>query len=204
MAIEFKKTAYSGRFPEFWRGEAKILPGGFKPVQNFANGTVVRRGTPLFVDFEQHSAAVCKTATVLAGGTTSAVRVAKGHLFQVGDYVTKYGNGTAAKLINGIDTTNAEYDVLSLNSAYAGLVANDIIVETTEAKVDGAETFAPKYEPNFVAGADKEFNGKGLPALDAAYDVVVLYPALAFPILAEWLNGANCLKLNPNILFIKQ
>lgn len=204
MAIEFKKTAYAGRFPEFWRGEAKILPGGFKPVQSFVNGTVVRRGTPLAVDFEAHSAAVVKTAKVLAGGTTSAVRIAKGHLFQVGDYITKYGNGTASKIVNSIDTTNAEYDVLTLNSAYSGLAADDIIVETTSEKVSGAETFAPKYVPNFVAGADKEFTGKGIPALDAAYDVVVLYPALAFPILDEWLNGANCLKLNPNILFIKQ
>lgn len=60
-----------------------------------------------------------------------------------------------------------------------------------------------KYTPNMVNGAVKEFNGKGLPTIDAAYEAVVLYPSLNFPILPEWLNGC-CLKSNPNILFIKQ
>ncbi len=60
-----------------------------------------------------------------------------------------------------------------------------------------------KYTPNMVNGAVKEFNGKGLPTIDAAYEAVVLYPSLNFPMLDEWLNGC-CLKSNPNILFIKQ
>ena len=34
MAIEFKQTHYAGHTPEFWRGEAKILPGGFKPTKD--------------------------------------------------------------------------------------------------------------------------------------------------------------------------
>jgi hypothetical protein len=54
-----------------------------------------------------------------------------------------------------------------------------------------------------VNGAVKEFNGKGLPTIDAAFEAVVLYPSLSFPVLPEWLNGC-CLKSNPNILFIKQ
>ena len=54
-----------------------------------------------------------------------------------------------------------------------------------------------------VVGAVKEFNGKGLPTIDAAYEAVVLYPSLSCPILDEWKNGV-CLKSNPNILFIKQ
>ena len=78
MAIDFKKTAVKGHTPEIWRGECKILPGGFKPVQSFPVGTVLHRGTPIFVDFAAMSAAVCKTAKVLAGGTTTAFRVAKG------------------------------------------------------------------------------------------------------------------------------
>lgn len=82
MAIDFKKTQLSGHTPEIWRGECKILPGGFKPVQNFPVGTVLHRGTPIYVDFEAMSAAVCKTAKVLKGGTTTAPRVAKGALLR--------------------------------------------------------------------------------------------------------------------------
>lgn len=207
MAIDFKKTSYAGRFPEIWRGEAKILPGGFKPAQTFPVGTVVRRGTLVSVDFDTMQAAVIKTAKVLAGGDTTHVRIGKGHLFAVGDLILKVGKTDASPMVTAIDTANEEYDVLTLSAAIADIAADDIIAESTEyAAADGSNPAVPasvKYEPNFVIGSDKEFNGKGLPTLDVAYDCVVLYPSLQFPILPEWLTGA-CLKLNPNILFIKQ
>lgn len=200
MAIDFKATKFAGRFPEIWRGECKMLPGGFKPVQEFAAGTVIRRGTPIYVDFENMTAAVCKSAKVLTGGTTTAPRVGKGHLFAVGDTVTKNGDGNASPTIRSIDTSNTEYDTITLSAAYTGLAAGDIIVES-DTYSDTA--VGSKYEPNMVVGADKEFDGKGLPTIDAAYDAVVLYPSLQFPILEEWLSGV-CLKNNPNILFIRQ
>lgn len=245
MAIEFQKTAYSGRFPEFWRGEAKVLPGGFKPDQTIANGTVVRRGTPLYVDFATRKAYICKTALVVSGGTTTKPRVAKGHYLAVGDVVSKVGHYGASRTVSAIDTSNADYDVVTLNSAYTGLAADDVLVEASAygyypcestdegallVKASGASTgeinassvtpyngdgnvaagdyvilrnSAPLYAPNVVLAADEEFTGKGLPTFDAAYDVVVLYPALAFPVLDEWLNGFT-MKSNPNILFIKQ
>lgn len=200
MAIEFKKTAYSGRFPEIWRGECKMLPGGFKPLQSFSVGTVLRRATLLEVNFENMTAAVVKLADVLAGGTTKAVRVAKGHYFAVGDVVTKVGDGKSTPSISSIDTSNVDYDVLTLSAAYTGLTEGDTIVESAAV---GSGDATSKYTPNMIVGADKEFNGKGIPAIDAAYEAVVLYPSLSFTIPAEWLNGP-CLKSNPNILFVKQ
>ena len=200
MAIEFKKTAVSGRFPEIWRGECKILPGGFKPLQSFAVGTVLRRALLLEVNFKEMTAAVIKLADVLAGGTTKAVRVAKGHYFAVGDVITKVGDGKSTPSISSIDTSNVDYDVLTLSAAYTGLKAGDTIVESVAVESGDATS---KYTPNMIVGADKEFNGKGIPAIDAAYEAVVLYPSLSFTIPAEWLNGP-CLKSNPNILFIKQ
>lgn len=200
MAIEFKKTAYSGRFPEIWRGECKMLPGGFKPLQSFSVGTVLRRATLLEVNFENMTAAVVKLADVLAGGTTEAVRVAKGHYFAVGDVITKVGDGKSTPSISSIDTSNVDYDVLTLSAAYTGLKKGDTIVESTAV---GSGDATSKYTPNMIVGADKEFNGKGIPAIDAAYEAVVLYPSLSFTIPAEWLNGP-CLKSNPNILFVKQ
>lgn len=200
MAIEFKKTTISGRVPEIWRGECKILPAGFKPVQTFATGTVLHRGTLLYVDYSTMSAAVVKIATVLSGGTTKTVRVAKGNLFAVGDVITKYGDGASTPSISAIDTTNTDYDVLTLSAGITGLITDDVIVES-QAVTSGTAT--AKYEPNAVVGAVKEFNGKGIPTIDAAYEAVVLYPSLSFPIPSDWLNGF-CLKSNPNILFIKQ
>ena len=133
MAIDFKKTQLSGHTPEIWRGECKILPGGFKPVQNFPVGTVLHRGTPIHVDFEAMSAAVCKTAKVLAGGTTTAPRIAKGHYFVAGDVVMKLGVTDKSPIIKSIDTANAEYDVLTFASAIAGLAEGDILVEASAA-----------------------------------------------------------------------
>ena len=210
MAIDFKKTQLSCHTPEIWRGECKILPGGFKPVQNFPVGTVLHRGTPIYVDFEAMSAAVCKTAKVLKGGTTTAPRVAKGHYFVAGDVVMKLGVTDKSPIIKSIDTANAEYDVLTFASAIAGLAEGDILVEASAAAAaegdNEAVPAAPLYTPNMVVGAVKEFTGKGLPTIDAAYEAVVLYPSLNFPLLEDWLinPGKVCLKANPNILFIKQ
>ena len=210
MAIDFKKTQLSGHTPEIWRGECKILPGGFKPVQNFPVGTVLHRGTPIYVDFEAMSAAVCKTAKVLKGGTTTAPRVAKGHYFVAGDVVMKLGVTDKSPIIKSIDTANAEYDVLTFASAIAGLAEGDNLVEASAAAAaegdNEAVPAAPLYTPNMVVGAVKEFTGKGLPTIDAAYEAVVLYPSLNFPLLEDWLinPGKVCLKANPNILFIKQ
>lgn len=246
MAIEFKKVSFSGHTPEIWRGECKMLPGGFKPKNTIAAGTVLQRGTLCYVDYSDMSAAVIKTATVISGGSTSKPRIAKGHLFAVGDVVAKAGKTDKSVTVSSIDTDSADYDVLNLSAAITGLAANDVLVESTEyGYVDaesgdegalkvvasspsdgqialasvtpylGEKTLAandyvklqsalPLYTPNMVVGAVKEFNGKGLPTIDAAYEAVVLKPSLGYPVLDEWLEGGVCLKSNPNILFIKQ
>lgn len=197
MAIEFKKQAFSGKTPVIWRGECKILPGGFKPKQTFPVGTVLRRGLPIQVDFDDMSAGVVKIAKVLVGGTTSAARIGKGHLFVVGDKVQKLGT-TTSTTVNKIDTSNADYDVVTFAAEITGLAAGDSIQES-----DGQSSAKPLYTPNMVVGADLEFKGTGIPTIDAAYEAVVLYNNVDYPIPADWLQGVT-LKSNPNILFIKQ
>ena len=200
MAITFEKQSFSGHFPEIWRGECKMLPGGFKPKHELPVGTVVRRATPVFVNFDDMSAAICKTASVLDGGTTTKVRVPKGHYFAKGDSVAKHGDAaTDPVIVNSIDTSNSSYDTLMLSAAITGIKKDDIIIEAVK---DGG-TVKAAYEPNMVVGADKNFDGRGLPTIDAAFEAVVLLPSLMFPILPEWKTGVS-LKLNPNIIFIKQ
>lgn len=247
MAITFEKTDLSGLVPAIWRGEAKILPGGFKPLdaQTLETGAVIYRGTPICIDFDNHTAAVCKTATVLAGGTTSKPRVAKGHTFAKNDVVAKNGKTDASRTISSIDTSNSGYDVINLSSAITGLTTGDVLVEsiaygyidaestdTGALKVVasgastgqinladvtpylGSKTLAANdyvvlqnsgslYAPNAVVGSDLAIDGKGIPAIDAAYDCVVLKNHLKTPVLSSWFeDGSPCLKLNPNILFI--
>lgn len=248
MPIEFKKTTYKGKHPEIWRGECKILPGGFKPKNTISTGTTLNRGTLLQVMFDTMEAAVIKVSKVLNGGSTSKPRIGKGHTFAVGDVVMKVGKDDKTVTVSKIDNSKEDYDVLELSAAITGLAANDILIEAvpygyvdaesgdegaltivandTENPTDsqiklnqvtpylGEETLeagdyvklqkaTPLYTPNMIVGAVKTFDGKGLPTIDAAYEAVVLYPSLNFPLLPEWLNGC-CLKSNPNILFIKQ
>mgnify|MGYP001028409498 CR=1 FL=1 len=211
MAIEFKKKAIPGKTPVIWRGECKILPGGFKPKQSFPIGTVLRRGIPIFVDYDDMSAAVCKVAKVLKGGTTVAPRVAKGHYFAQGDVIMKEDVTDKSPAIKSIDTSNADYDVLTLQSAIAGLDENDTLMEASvyvPAEGENEAVYAaPLYIPNMVIGADLEFKGTGIPTIDAAYEAMILYNHVPYPIPASWMNetkGSPCLKSNPNIMFIKQ
>lgn len=195
MAIEFKRTQFSGRVPEIWRGEAKILPAGFKLAQTFPVGTVIRRGTPVAVEFsDNRTASICKTAKVLHVATKS-VRIAKGNYFAVGDKITKVGG--AVSTISAINTDNADYDTLTLSDAISGLAVNDIIAETGETAGEA------KFAPNAVVGSELEITGKGLLTLDVAYECVVLTPSLDFPILDAWKEGFS-MKLNHSIKFITQ
>lgn len=198
--IDFAKKTYPGRTPAIWRGECKILPGGFKPKNTLPKGAVVMRATLLEIDFDTMEAGVIKTASVLAGGTTTKIRVGKGHLFSVGDTVMKVGKDDVSPTISSIDTSNAAYDVITLSNAISGIAADDVIVESTTYSSDNPA--APKYTPNACVGADLEVQDK-LDTLDAAYDALILKNAVPYAILPEWLQGF-CLKNNPNIKFIKQ
>ena len=68
MGIEFNKTKIKGSFPVFWRGECSPLPGDFKLTTELAEGTIVRKGTPIKLDFDRMECKICKAVKVLAGG----------------------------------------------------------------------------------------------------------------------------------------
>jgi len=207
MAVEFNKTSYEGNNPDFWRGEAKILPGGFILGQTLPVGSVVRRGTPLYIEDEPNRKAyICKSADVIDGSDADALKVAKGHFFAVGDKVTTAGDTTGSatpKSISAIDTSNAGYDVLTLSADITGLSSNKgTIVEaggTTNAYLGKS-----KYEPNAVVGSDAEINGRGVASVDVAFEGVVLRNMVKAPIASIWLTGGISMKNNHSIKFIIQ
>ena len=95
-------------------------------------GVDVPQGTLLDVNLETREASIVKNAMVVAGGTTSAPRVAKGHFFQAGDFVFVTGDAVA---VSSVDTTNADYDVLTLSGACTGATAGNYL---EQAKASGA------------------------------------------------------------------
>lgn len=202
MAIEFEKKTYPGDTPAFWRGEAKMLPGGFNLTQKFTQGSVLYRGAFVFVDFDKMEGFIVKISKVLAGGTTTNPRVSKRHYLQIGDNVMKIGKSDSSSMVKSIDTTNPEYDVLELSQEITGLTEGDFLQESTEYVKDTTDA-EPRYVPNMMLGANLEI-GKGLPTLDVAYNVVVLKDIIS-PFPTDWLiENSPCLKTNPNIMFIKQ
>lgn len=197
MSVSFERTTYSGRQQAFWRGEAKMLPNGYQLENAIAAGTVLLRGAFVHIDTDKQTGAVIKFAKVLKGGTTAAPRIEKGSYIQAGDTMQVIG-GTASQVVVSVDTSNAEYDVVTLKAALTGATEGAFIIES-----DGAsESPAPKYLPNAVLGADREVKKNDMVALDVAYDVVVLKNVVpSFP--KDWLaDGGLVLKTNPNIMFI--
>jgi hypothetical protein len=196
MAIEFKKTAYTNPKPVFWRGETMVLPGGFKLLQSFPFGFVIPRGTLCQVNYPELTAAVVKVAKVVAGGTTTAPRVVKGTMFQIGDIIMKEGESTG-KTITAVDRSNNDYDVITFNSALTGLTADDILLEAT-----AVSSSAQKYAPNAAVESTKEI-GKDTDVTISACDHVRILEGMVYPVPASFKAGL-ALKDNPTITFIYQ
>lgn len=188
MAIEFEKGKIKGGFPVFWRGECKVLPGDFRLKQTFPEGTLIRKGTPIALDFAKMECTVCKAVKIVSGGTNLVPRVVKGSLVQIGDKLKIGGN---EQTINNIDKTNADYDVLTLAAALSGATADAFAVV-------GADV------PNAVVETDKEYKtNMDFQTVSAGYDVVILRE-VAYPMPEEWLLGGWCMKNNPSIKYVRQ
>lgn len=197
MGVKFTPETKEGNMPVFWRGEAKILPGGYKLLQTFPKGTRIPRGTLVSIMPGTLTAGISKHAEVVTGGTATKPRVKKGHLFQAADVVMKAGETTGVT-ISSIDASNADYDTITLSAAITGLAAGNILLEATATTSSGE-----KYVPNGVVGETTDpLNGDDSDTVSVAYDAVVLRGYVPDPPEA-WLQGIT-LKNNPNIIFIKQ
>lgn len=202
MAIEFKKTKHAGRVPEIWRGECKVMPGGFSVKNMLSVGDVVRRGTLLAIDYDDLKAAIVKSALVVKGGTNKNPRISKNSYIANGDVLTKNGDGSAVVTVTAIDKSNTEYDVLTLSASYTGLTEGDVLVESEQATEGKA---VAKYTPNAFVASDLVVTNLGIPTIDAAYEGFLLYPSISSPVIAEWLaDGGFVLKANHNIVIYRQ
>lgn len=202
MGISFDKIAVAGNFPPFWRGDVKVLPGDFKLKQTFAEGTLLKAGTPIQLDFDNMECGVVKVAKVLAGGTTTIPRVVKGSLLKVGDVVAKVGKLDLSRVVSAIDTSNADYDVVTLDGAMTTLTTGDFLAESATYAADPLVESAPLYVADAVIETTKVYTAKGFQTVSAGYEGLIL-KEVAYPIPATWLTGFS-LKNNPSIKYIKQ
>lgn len=203
MAIEFKKTSYAGNLDAFWRTEVRMLPGGFNCSQSIPVGDVIPRGALVCADFDTMTATIVKVGRVVDGGTTTKPRVTKNNHFYAGDTVMKIGKKDAAVTVKSVDRSNPDYDVVEFSAALATLAKGDYLVEAVKDTGDSATTYSQAHEANTILGADYTSRAVGMTTLDVAYSAVALKDVCPqFP--ADWLDGGAFLKINHNILFIKQ
>ena len=181
MGLKEKKTTIKGGFPVFW-SRCSTLPGDFK-VTNVTGDAIIPEGTPIKLDFDNMECKVCKAIEVLEGGSTSAPRIKKGSFITTDDEV---GEQTITK----IDTSNPDYDVLTLSAAETSATPGAVIA-IGEDLPDAVVERTVKHEE------DQTFY-----TVSAGYDVVILKP-VAYPMPAAWLTG-YCMKNNPSIKYIRQ
>lgn len=135
MPYFFKNTAPAPD-PHIWdelNTHSDGLGGGILAVTELdatKNNGYLLKGAPLYLDYATKMAHVVKAATVITGGTTTAPRVNKNHLFVVGD--TAYVSGDAVT-VNSIDATNAAYDVITFSAPNVGAAAGAVILSSVAA-----------------------------------------------------------------------
>lgn len=190
MAIKFEKTKVKGGFPVFWRN-VKTLPGTFKVKGTYPEGMIIPKGTPIKLDFENMECWICKSARVVAGGTTTAPRVVKGSMLQVGDTV-KAGEGenVGTSTVKSINKDNADYDVITFAAAVAAATA-------------GVDILSDDNLPDAVVETDKVLSDtNGFDDVSAGYAGIILKD-VAYPVPAAWLQGYS-MKNNHEIKYVRQ
>lgn len=117
MGLKLVKTETSGRIPIIIKG-IEVATGGFKLVTTgLPADQLVPVGTPISCNEETRQAVVLKSAVLASNVTDTAVEypVKKGQFLVVGEYLGASEDG-AAYTITQIDSTNAEYDIITLET----------------------------------------------------------------------------------------
>lgn len=147
MSKFFKVTPVAAPSAPLWNYnlQDQIGNGGchLAAIPNVDAGSTLPQGTLVEVDFKTREVYVVKCAEIISGGTTSAPRVNKNHLYRAGD--TVYVSG-AAVTINSIDESNSSYDVFNLSASCAGAVSGAFL----ENSVSAGENPVLAHTPNAV------------------------------------------------------
>lgn len=131
MAVGYKRTDSAGDIPVF-QGTGKdiqLAQGGFY-LENggLPDGTILKAGTPMIFNESTRKARAIATGVVVEPAAADAVsyKVGKGHNLKVGDnFASK--PASAAYPITGINTSNADYDVVTVGTTIGAVSANSLV-----------------------------------------------------------------------------
>lgn len=141
------------------------LAGGFNiNDSDIDDGQYIPVLAPLAVDFKTRTAKVSKSVKAVEAINATTLKVQKGSFAKVSMHL---GNGDNGATITAIDTTNANYDTLTLSATIADVKAGDVLFE---AKTNTGKVV--KNPANFLNYARvKKEAGATVTALGQAYEI---------------------------------
>ena len=117
-----------------WQDVSDNASGGFLLNKlDISDDVEIVAGTPLGFDESTRIATILKTVSLYADATNTATtyQVKKGHLFKVGNYIGHVVGGKAYA-ITSIDTSNSNYDVLTVGTTLGvTMVSGDTIFQSS-------------------------------------------------------------------------
>lgn len=134
--LGISRTYYSNSNP-IWQGTNKdiqLLQGGCTlVVTGLTIGAVVSAGSLLTYSESTRLATVLHSgkAYALAGGAAVTYQLEKGHTFIVGDYLASGVIGGKAYPITVIDTSNVDYDTITVGTTIGAVAAGDTFYAST-------------------------------------------------------------------------
>lgn len=147
MGLQIVKTIVANGVTVF-QDIDETAQGGFTLITtNLVIGDTLPAGTPMYYDEATRTAKPLKTAEFYAGATNVAVvyQFKKGHKFVIGDIITA-SIGGVAHTITAIDTSNANYDSVTIDVTLGvTFVAGDTVFHSLAAgAAAGAYYVTPK------------------------------------------------------------
>lgn len=143
--LGYKRTFSTGDIPVF-QGTGKdiqLAQGGFKlDTTGLVAGAIIKAGTPMIYNESTRIAKALTTGIVVedAAADATTYKVAKGSRFKVGDNFAASAAGGKAYAITTIDTSNDNYDVITVGTTI-GAVANNTMVYASSATGATASSF---------------------------------------------------------------
>ena len=133
MGLKLKKVESVGRIPVFQK-EFEVSQGGFKlDTAGLPADQLVTPGTPVYFDEVTRKVTVLKTAVVHenAANNATTIKVKKGHFLVTGEDVGQVIGGAAYDITN-VDTSNADYDEITISTTLGiALSAGDVLFKSS-------------------------------------------------------------------------
>lgn len=132
MGLGLTQTLSTGGIPVFQK-VFEVAQGGLTlDTTGLTAASTIPAGSAMGYNEATRKASLVKTAkvTAIAGGSATDYQVAKGHLFAVGEYIALVVGGKAYA-ITVIDTSNADYDVLTVGTTLTAAAVGDILFKSS-------------------------------------------------------------------------